>query len=330
MLTTHAFSNQQAMEPAAKKRRTSGAVRQENVAKGAVLLMINFAHLVAGKVFSLFGGSKDDLTNRQTEYEGCSGSDRDKRERVYRTMERKGFRVTSDIGCLIPHDHYCTFAKGSTAKGYQRAFFAWQGFVPAQGKDAPRDEAGRDISPQLSHLCHRRSCCRLDHIAYEPKWRNFMRNWCLGPLSFTTPDGRLLQTCGCSVQFYLVPGMDKYAGPPCLRVYEVSPESPPDHIEVCEGFEAAAQRLRETSFPFTFALACYTEREQVSNLRQQKKQKKSAVRADVKALSPDAKRFVKRHPDKDVLFAEEVTPPKLKGQGDKLVVAPFDAELDAF
>ena len=94
----------------------------------------------------------------------------------YRAMERKGFRVTKDIGCLIPDPFYSTYQHGSMQKGYQRTFAFFAGWIPVQTNE--RNEYGWPCALQISHLCHRRSCARIDHLIAEEKWRNLKRNYC--------------------------------------------------------------------------------------------------------------------------------------------------------
>jgi len=96
----------------------------------------------------------------------------------YRTMERKGFLVTSDTGCLIPHPQYSTTQKGATRKGHQRAFAFFGRWCPQQGKVAERNLHGWPSTQQISHKCHRRNCCRPDHLLSEEQWRNLKRNYC--------------------------------------------------------------------------------------------------------------------------------------------------------
>lgn len=95
---------------------------------------------------------------------------------MYRTMERKGFRVTSDIGCLIPDSRYSTYQHGATKKGHQRTFAFFARWIPE--KLDVRNEFGWPCSAQISHLCHRRSCARVDHLVVEEQWRNLKRNYC--------------------------------------------------------------------------------------------------------------------------------------------------------
>jgi len=91
-------------------------------------------------------------------------------------MERKGVRVTKDIGCLIPHEQYSTYQQGATLKGHQRTFEFFGRWRPV--KSDLKNEFGWPASLQISHLCHRRGCCRVDHLVVEEQWRNLKRNFC--------------------------------------------------------------------------------------------------------------------------------------------------------
>lgn len=98
----------------------------------------------------------------------------------YRKMERKGFRVTADTGCLIPEEQYSTYQQGAAVKGHQRSFQFFARWSPASatGAEVLRNEFGWPMFPQISHLCHRRSCCRIDHLIAEEQWRTLKRNYC--------------------------------------------------------------------------------------------------------------------------------------------------------
>lgn len=98
---------------------------------------------------------------------------------LYRVMERKGFRVVKETGCLIPDDLYSTYQEGSTLKGHQRSVGFFARFTPTS-KDSfeLRNEFGWPCTLQISHTCHRRKCCRIDHLIAEEQWRNLKRNYC--------------------------------------------------------------------------------------------------------------------------------------------------------
>lgn len=142
----------------------------------------------------------------------------------YRTVEEKGFFVTKDIGCLLPHKQYGVRGEGSTLKGYQRASFFFSGVTPwrdtavgraKKGKPRKgpvlRDAHGWPTAAQLSHLCHRGSCMRCDHLQIEPQAVGLRRNFC-GIL------GR--GECDCGMQ------------PPCLRKYSPTDWDDPT-LEFC-------------------------------------------------------------------------------------------------
>lgn len=155
-----------------QKRPGSDTVRKRHLEKGAFL--VEFA--TPQEPRDMFGGrqmpaglGRPPLSNGR-EYQSVADK--------YRTMERKGFRVTADIGCLIPDEQYGTYQQGATIKGHQRAFAFFARWVPTQGSQAVRNEWGWPATLQISHLCHRRSCCRIDHLVAEEQWRNIKRNYC--------------------------------------------------------------------------------------------------------------------------------------------------------
>jgi Zinc-binding loop region of homing endonuclease len=158
--------------PIAKKsgpRRKSGSLRKEHATSGA--FMIQFQSPAAPL----------DMFRRQVPpslrpASLLTGKDLQSAQDKYRTMERKGFLVTKDTGCLIPHEQYCTHQQGATIKGYQRTFAFFAQWCPTKG--TLRNQWGWPMQPQISHLCHRRSCARPDHIIAEEQWRNMKRNFC--------------------------------------------------------------------------------------------------------------------------------------------------------
>eukprot|EP00878_Enallax_costatus_P000893 GHUV01001020.1.p1 GENE.GHUV01001020.1~~GHUV01001020.1.p1 ORF type:complete len:327 (+),score=92.26 GHUV01001020.1:641-1621(+) len=154
-----------------RRKRTSGSVRKEHLVRGAFL--IEFQNPAEPR----------DMCQRDMPI-GLgvgplqSGKDRQAAIDKYRTMERKGFRVTDDIGCLIPDEQYGTYQQGATVKGHQRSFAFFAHWAPKQAPAAIRNEHGWPMNLQISHLCHRRSCCRVDHLVCEEQWRNIKRNFC--------------------------------------------------------------------------------------------------------------------------------------------------------
>jgi Zinc-binding loop region of homing endonuclease len=153
-------------------RRTSGAVREAYLQKGAFL--IEFA--APSQPRDMFGGRLMPPGLGPTALQ--TGKERQSAVDQYRTMERKGFRVTKDTGCLIPDEQYATYQQGATVKGHQRSFAFFGHWVPKQDGQATRNEFGWPMNLQISHVCHRRSCCRIDHILAEEQWRNLKRNFC--------------------------------------------------------------------------------------------------------------------------------------------------------
>lgn len=157
----------------------------------------------------------------------------------FRTMEEKGFLVTKD-GCIFPHDQYGRHQKGAVLKGYQRSTFFFTGLMPekatqpAKGKVAkvPRDKDGWPTDSQISHLCHRRSCIRGDHLQVEPRTVNLRRNYCgiTGSAS-----------CDC--------GMN----PPCVQKYHPSDWEDPS-LEYCKSRNEVAVALSGLNEKFPFKL----------------------------------------------------------------------------
>lgn len=280
-----------------KERRSSTDLREENVGIGALLLRIIWdgVNWLCPSVASV------PETEKNYKFNNVDGKDPNKREGPYRTCERKGFRVCKGTGCFAPHSQYSTSGGGASEKGYQRIFFAVFGWIPKfyEGSAKPPTDpaTGKDLSWQLSHLCHCRWCCRLDHLCVEQRWRNFVRNFCMGPLrKFRLPDGKKIDTCGCSVQFHVM-GKPELAGPPCLAAYKVTPDTPPADLDICKSFGEVGHVLRETGFPFKVAYVTYTKRETISQLRALQSSKDPADKAKLKTsislLSPASKKMMK-------------------------------------
>lgn len=154
-----------------KAKRTSGSIRKHHQQRGAFLIE-----------FAAPNEPVDMLLRDMPVGVGSgplqAGKERQSTIDLYRTMERKGFRVTKDIGCLIPDEQYCTYQKGATVKGHQRAFGFFAHWCPKHAEVAIRNEFGWPMNLQISHRCHRRSCARVDHLIGEEQWRNLKRNYC--------------------------------------------------------------------------------------------------------------------------------------------------------
>lgn len=186
-----------------KKKRTSGSIRKSHQSRGAFLVEFKAPaqpmDLLRREVPIGVGPSSAAF---------FSGKERQSVVDQYRTMERKGFRVTKDTGCLIPDEQYGTYQQGATVKGHQRSFAFFANWCPKQGASAIRNEFGWPMNLQISHLCHRRSCCRIDHLVAEEQWRNLKRNYCGSSGSCD---------CGSSIK--------------CLRRYQMQDQS--DQPEFC-------------------------------------------------------------------------------------------------
>lgn len=154
-----------------KGRRGSGTIRHAHQERGAFLIEFE----TPSAPYDVFHGR--DMPVGLGLPPLLKGNDWQSAVDKYRTMERKGFRVTKDIGCLIPDEQYGTYQKGATIKGHQRSFAFFARWVPTQGPSI-RNEFGWPSGLQISHLCHRRGCCRIDHLVAEEQWRNLKRNYC--------------------------------------------------------------------------------------------------------------------------------------------------------
>lgn len=157
------------MAPKQNPRRLSAKVRDEHLSRESFLIQFEEPQ----QPMDMF---RREVSPAIKPAKLLSGSEYQSALDKYRTMERKGFRVTKDIGCLIPHEQYCTYQGGATLKGHQRTFAFFGKWCPEAS--VLRNQYGWPISPQISHLCHRRSCCRPDHLIAEEQWRNQKRNYC--------------------------------------------------------------------------------------------------------------------------------------------------------
>lgn len=154
-----------------KPKRTSGEMRSQYLDRGAFLIEFK----TPAAPLEMFGGVRTPPGLGPTSL--LTGKDLQAVTDRYRTMERKGFRVTKDIGCLIPEEQYSTYQGGATRKGHQRSFEFFGHWCPTQD-DTMRNEYGWPMGLQISHRCHRRSCARVDHLLAEERWRNLKRNYC--------------------------------------------------------------------------------------------------------------------------------------------------------
>lgn len=159
-----------------KPKRLSYEMRDANLSKGSFLIEFKqpaqpYDIYQESERESPFQGDKPPVVTNASKLKSLLDQ--------YKTMERKGFKVTKDCGCLIPDDQYSTQQQGSTVKGHQRAVGFFSRFVPsADDNFGLRNEFGWPCTLQISHKCHRRKCCRIDHLIAEEQWRNLKRNYC--------------------------------------------------------------------------------------------------------------------------------------------------------
>jgi len=151
-----------------KPRRSSGRMREDHLENGTFLVEFKEPDNPVDMVRRPIAGIGPDRLLSAREWQSAVDK--------YRAMERKGFRVTRDIGCLIPDPQYSTYQHVSMKKGHQRTFAFFARWIPVQIES--RNEFGWPSDIQISHLCHRRSCARIDHLIAEERWRNEKRSYC--------------------------------------------------------------------------------------------------------------------------------------------------------
>lgn len=233
-------------------KRSSGSVRKQHIQHGAFL--VEFKNPTNPR----------DMFRRELPVGLGSGPLQSAKARQaaidkYRTMERKGFRVTKDIGCLIPDEQYGVYQAGATLKGHQRAFSFFANWCPSQGPAAIRNEFGWPMNLQISHLCHRRSCCRIDHLIAEEQWRNLKRNYC-------GMDGEC--DCGSSIE--------------CLRRYQMQDQT--DLPEFCQTAEEVKAALAGAPEFVVHGASRFADRDKKSQQRRSNKEsrkRKQALHAHV-------------------------------------------------
>ena len=159
--------------PTRKKRRTSGDLRREHLGKrGAWFIDFDKPPDLKTSCF------RDGVPMEQLPARVTRGSKNDKKYwNELQTVLRKGVLVTRDTGCLIPHPQFHTSGGGAKNKGYQRMARVMFGIAPS-GLERTKDHRDWDITPQLSHTCHRHLCMNPAHLYIEEAWRNWKRNYC--------------------------------------------------------------------------------------------------------------------------------------------------------
>ena len=201
-------------------RRSTAAMQLEMVNKGAFFIKFQQPTLAPDGTPLPVVKPKIKAATATAEEKAYSKNVKD-----FRCMEEKGFLVTKDCGCLLPHDQYGSKGAGDTLKGHQRVSYFFCAITPKRdtveskkksGKPpkgaAPRDANGWPVSSQISHLCHRANCTRIDHLQIETQAQNLRRNYC-GILG--------LGVCDCGMQ------------PPCLRMYHPRDWEDPN-LELCQ------------------------------------------------------------------------------------------------
>lgn len=267
------------MSAKSQPRRASYEIRDQHLELGAIVIEVSFdeSQYVNAGVSSLLDAEKNFQWGRGK-----------KTEETYVSMQRKGFRITKHTGCFAPHERYTMKSGGANERGYQLSFFAKHKFMLAQTDLDERDSISSivgDSRKQLSHRCHRRWCCRLDHIDVEPRWRNAARNFCKGPMKVDFGDGKgKTRTCGCSLQYHFS-GQPELAGNPCLRAWTPSPSKVPLDIgEVCGSPGDVKTTLTATGFPIPYRFTVQAILDERKAQAVKRKERKSAV-ADAKVPS---------------------------------------------
>lgn len=286
-----------------KTKRASFDIRNAHIAMGAVTIGFD----IRGGDWISPGSDSVPADKRKSKLGDYLGTDSRKMQvlgqakgmmepaflRQYRTMERKGIRVTSDIGCFAPVEQFATIGGGASEKGYQLSFFARNGWVPEPDVEKKMGEAewAADKTHQLSHRCHRRWCCRIDHLVVEERWRNSVRNFCLGPLEVNIPGKGVVKTCGCSLQYHFA-GKSELAGMPCLRPYEPSPKTVPVDMDIVSSHGDVKTLLLQSQFPLKYRFEVWAERDRSAQARASKAVKGKELEKTLAAeglISPDWK-----------------------------------------
>lgn len=271
-------------------KRDSTTIRDEHVGMGAFLLRI----LWAGIDWVLPGSETVPVEDRQP-VRKVAGKDRasDYFVDLYRTMERKGFRIAKRLGCFAPYRQYCTPGGGGSVKGHQLAVFAQLGWLPTY-------ERARWT---ISHLCHCHWCCRLDHLVIETLVKNLQRNLCTGPTTVTL-DSKTVTTCGCQLQYHL-PGATEKPGLPCLAAYQGSSNTPTDdRSQYLGSYQAVLDMLKDTKFPFPASFVEYVKRDKLKEYRRLKVADPAKAQKLREAMSARSKALANQKVKTEVLFDE--------------------------
>lgn len=166
-----------------KPRRSLGDVRNDFIKQGALLLefelLPNTTDVAAGDVVS-----------------------------AWRHIERFGFLVMADTGCMIPHaqfrPHYGN-SKLKLAHICSVAFFRGTR-INYKAEEGKKNSFGWPVDLQVSHLCHTSGCCNPQHLVVEERWKNVKRNFCGWKVDAETGE----PVCNCGME------------PACIRRYAPS------------------------------------------------------------------------------------------------------------
>lgn len=205
-----------------KGRRSSADLRTDVLQQGGFLVEFKAARSLTDLMDMVRCTPPPGLINIPADY--MSSASRKAHVDQYRTMERKGFLVTRDIGCLIPHTQYRS-QNATSLHGYRRSFQFFGGWLPDAGCTWG-NEFDWPAQVQVSHLCHRNSCCNPLHSIAEPQWKNIKRNYCgsTGPCD-----------CGNDIK--------------CLRRYSMeSRAEPPVYCTTRDEVKAALRDFPEGAF----------------------------------------------------------------------------------
>jgi len=258
-------------------RRSSGALRQEQLESGGFLLEFKEPVLLHNPTM----GFSDNLLNGIPLLDMKSSMYNSRRQR-WRLIERKGFKVTTE-GCLIPHPQYNQQA-GSTQNGYRTSISFFTGFDGNLAQDRVINQFGWDATLERSHLCHRNECCNPSHIIVEPFWKNRKRNFC-----------GYNGSCDCGIL------------PKCIRRFQSS--NTVDDPILCKNKEEVLVALASTKnvFDFTMPMSSKYDDVDLKKLHRTNERKrcrvgeKQAFNAATKAAK---KAFLKHMSPQDFLSGE--------------------------
>lgn len=126
---------------------------------------------------------------------------------AWRRIEKFGFLVTKDTGCMIPHAQFLPHT-GNSKLGLAHicamAFFQGQR-INYENEKGKTNADGWPVDAQISHLCHTSGCCNPRHLVVEQRWKNVKRNYC--GFKDDADDGEQQASCNCGMT------------PPCVRKY---------------------------------------------------------------------------------------------------------------